>query len=161
MKEVKYKPPRPPFTPLKPLMKRADKKVCRWGGSASSPNPSSNPLFFFSRPNTHAVKQIKLLISGLLFVPLLPLLLLPLPLFLSSWNTHDFLFRREPTCRSQKCLVFPTPKRGAAVSLRLPREADSPSASALCSQTTSGRTPLVVNICHVANMTTLIHCLIP
>ena len=45
--------------------------------------------------------------------------------------------------------------------LRLPREADSPSAPVLCSQTTSGRAPLVVNICHLANMTTLIHCLIP
>ena len=52
-------------------------------------------------------------------------------------------------------------KGGPQFQLRLPREADSPSAPVLCGQTTSGRAPLVVNICHVANMTALIHCLIP
>ena len=51
-------------------------------------------------------------------------------------------------------------KGGPQFQLRLPREADSPSAPVLCSQTTSGGAPLVVNICHVANMITLIHCLI-
>ena len=52
-------------------------------------------------------------------------------------------------------------KGGPQFQLRLPREADSPSAPVLCSQTTSGGAPLVVNICHVASMTTLTHCLIP
>ena len=52
-------------------------------------------------------------------------------------------------------------KVGPQFQLRLPREADSPSAPVLCSQTTSGRAPLAVNICHLANMTALIHCLIP
>ena len=52
-------------------------------------------------------------------------------------------------------------KVGPQFQQRLPREADSPSAPVLCSQTTSGGATLVVNVCHLANMTTLIHCLIP
>ena len=51
-------------------------------------------------------------------------------------------------------------KVGPQFQLRLPRKADSPSAPVLCSQTTSGRAPLVVNVCHLANMAALIHCLI-
>ena len=45
------------------------------------------PLKGGLKGDTHAVKQIMLLTSALLFVPLLPLLLLLLPLFLSRTRT--------------------------------------------------------------------------
>ena len=62
---------------------------------------------------------------------------------------------------ARKAWFFRPRKVGPQFQLRLPREADSPSAPVLCSQTTAGGAPLVVNICHLANMATLIHCLIP
>ena len=62
---------------------------------------------------------------------------------------------------ARKAWFFRPRKVGPQFQLRLPREADSPSAPVLCSRTTAGGAPLVVNICHLANMATLIHCLIP
>ena len=62
---------------------------------------------------------------------------------------------------ARKAWFFRPRKVGPQFQLRLPREADSPSAPVLCSQTTARGAPLVVNICHLANMATLIHCLIP
>ena len=62
---------------------------------------------------------------------------------------------------ARQAWFFRPRKVGPQFQLRLPREADLPSAPVLCSQTTAGGAPLVVNICHLANMATLIHCLIP
>ena len=62
---------------------------------------------------------------------------------------------------ARKAWFFRPRKVGPQFQLRLPREADLPSAPVLCSQTTAGGAPLVVNIWHLANMATLIYCLIP
>ena len=75
-------------------------KVCRWGGAPPPPQPLPrggtapplDPPLFFEVPNTHAVKQIMLLTSALLFRTTATTTATTPTSFLKP-DTHDFFFR--------------------------------------------------------------------